>query len=85
MSAAADTAVWEFPIDWSKVREFAHAVHDDHWNEEPLAVPPTFLVMLSAEYLERIISRCSSPPAFRRTFFDLLRSRISLSRSLGAE
>ena len=40
MSAAADTAVWEFPIDWSKVREFAHAVHDDHWNEEPLAVPP---------------------------------------------
>jgi hypothetical protein len=55
MAASGDNQVWEFPIDWSKVREFAHAVHDDHWNEEPLAVPPTFLVTLSAEYLERLI------------------------------
>ena len=55
MSATTDIQVWEFPLDWSKVREFANAVHDDHWNEEPLAVPPTLLVMLSAEHLERLI------------------------------
>lgn len=44
---------WEFPVERTKVREFARAVHDDHV-ESPLA-PPTFPISLSAEFVERLI------------------------------
>lgn len=33
---------WRFPIDWTKVWEFALAVHDDHAEADPLPVPPLF-------------------------------------------
>lgn len=33
---------WRCPVEWSKVREFALAVHDDHAVGDPLPVPPTF-------------------------------------------
>ena len=33
---------WRFPVEWSKVREFARAVHDRHGEGEYLPVPPTF-------------------------------------------
>lgn len=33
---------WRCPVEWSKVREFALAVHDDHSGRDPLPVPPTF-------------------------------------------
>ncbi len=33
---------WRFPVEWSKVWEFARAVHDDRAMDEPLPVPPTF-------------------------------------------
>lgn len=42
---------WEFVIEAGKVREFARAVHDDHAG----AVPPTFPVLASAEFVERLI------------------------------
>ena len=33
---------WRFPVEWTKVREFARAVHDDHAEAEEIPVPPTF-------------------------------------------
>ena len=33
---------WRFPIEWSKVWEFAKAVRDDHAELQPLPVPPLF-------------------------------------------
>jgi hypothetical protein len=44
---------WEFPVEWSKVREFARAVHDDHVDSD--LAPPTFPISLSAEFVERLI------------------------------
>jgi len=46
---------WEFPVDWSKVREFARAVHDEHWNDEPLIPPPTFPAYVTSDYIERLV------------------------------
>jgi len=33
---------WRFPVEWSKVWEFARAVHDPHREGPDLPVPPTF-------------------------------------------
>jgi len=33
---------WRFPVEWSKVWEFARAVADDHVGGEDMPVPPTF-------------------------------------------
>ncbi len=33
---------WRFPVEWSKVWEFARAVHDDQREGPNLPVPPTF-------------------------------------------
>ncbi len=35
-------AEWRFPVEWSKVWEFARAVADDHVGREDMPVPPTF-------------------------------------------
>ena len=55
MSEAAGSRQWEFPVEWSKVREFARAVHDDHLDSEPLVAPPTFPVYMTADYIERLV------------------------------
>jgi hypothetical protein len=52
-----DGSEWVFPVDWSKVREFARAVGDDHWRDDPPVPPPTFPVVLSAEYVERLMTK----------------------------
>jgi hypothetical protein len=52
---AGEHREWEFPVDWSKVREFARAVHDDHWDEDPLVPPPTFPAYVTADYVERLV------------------------------
>ena len=55
MSESTGSRQWEFPVEWSKVREFARAVHDDHLEGEPLAAPPTFPVYMTADYIERLV------------------------------
>src|SRR5256885_11475412 len=47
-------AEWIHPIEWGKVREFARAVHDDHPESE--AAPPTFPVVLNADFIETLVS-----------------------------
>ena len=47
-------AEWVHPVEWGKAREFARAVHDDH--AEADAAPPTFPVVLSADFIERLVT-----------------------------
>ena len=47
-------AEWVHPVEWGKAREFAQAVHDDH--VEAAAPPPTFPVVLSADFIERLVT-----------------------------
>ena len=46
-------AEWVHPVEWGKVREFARAVHDPR--ADPSPPPPTFPVVLSAEFIERFL------------------------------
>jgi hypothetical protein len=46
---------WEFRVEAGKVREFARAVHDVHANESDIA-PPTFPVVISADFVERLVT-----------------------------
>lgn len=55
---------WEFQVEAGKVREFARAVHDEHANDSDVA-PPTFPVVISAAFVERLVT----------TILDLDRSR----------
>jgi len=48
-------AEWSFPVEWAKAREFARAVHDDHAEAEPFVPPPTFPVVLTAEFIEHLV------------------------------
>ncbi len=47
-------AEWVHPVEWGKAREFAQAVHDDH--VEAGSPPPTFPVVLSADFIERLVT-----------------------------
>lgn len=49
-------AEWLHPIEWGKVREFARAVHDPRAGQEPPLPPPTFPVVLSADFIERFVN-----------------------------
>ncbi|MEQ1955588.1 FAS1-like dehydratase domain-containing protein [Mesorhizobium yinganensis] len=55
---------WEFQVEAGKLREFARAVQDEHANGSPIA-PPTFPVVISADFVERLVT----------TILDLDRSR----------
>ena len=57
MSPDSETilAEWVYPVEWGKVREFARAVHDPRAGREPPVPPPTFPVVLSAEFVERFV------------------------------
>jgi hypothetical protein len=48
-------AQWEFHVEAGKVREFARAVHDAH-AEDSVIAPPTFPMVASAEFTERMIT-----------------------------
>lgn len=48
-------AEWEHPVEWGKVREFARAVKDRHSEANDLVPPPTFPMVLSADFIERFI------------------------------
>jgi len=49
-------AEWVAPVDWMKVRDFARAVHDDHAAAEPLVPPPTFPVVLSSDFVLKLVT-----------------------------
>ncbi len=56
MTAIGDTlAEWEFTVEAGKVREFARAVHDQHVQASDIA-PPTFPVVASADFVERLVT-----------------------------
>jgi hypothetical protein len=46
-------AEWVHPVEWGKVREFARAIHDPR--PDPRTPPPTFPVVLTAEFIERFV------------------------------
>lgn len=46
---------WDFTVEAGKVREFALAIHDPHWKDCDVA-PPTFPVVASAEFVERLVT-----------------------------
>lgn len=46
---------WEFVVEAGKVREFARAVKDIHFRDTDLA-PPTFPVVASADFVERLVT-----------------------------
>jgi hypothetical protein len=47
-------AEWVHPVEWGKAREFARAVHDDHAEAE--TAPPTFPVVMSADFIEKLVT-----------------------------
>jgi hypothetical protein len=47
---------WDFVVEAGKVREFARAVHDVHSENSGIA-PPTFPVVASADFVERLVTR----------------------------
>ena len=49
-------AEWTATVEAGKVREFARAVRDDHWEAKAPSPPPTFPVVLSAEFVERLVT-----------------------------
>lgn len=56
MIAVGDTlATWEFEVEAGKVREFARAVQDTSGGDTPRIAPPTFPVVASADFVERLV------------------------------
>ncbi|MDH6235014.1 hypothetical protein M2281_005636 [Mesorhizobium soli] len=46
---------WDFTVEAGKLREFARAVRDVHWLDSDIA-PPTFPVVASADFVERLVT-----------------------------
>jgi hypothetical protein len=49
-------AEWLATVEPGKVREFARAVKDDHSEAEPAIPTPTFPVVLSADFVEHLLT-----------------------------
>lgn len=49
-------AEWTVPVDWMKVRDFARAVHDDHSEAADVIPTPTFPIVLSSDFIERLVT-----------------------------
>ena len=49
-------AEWTATVEAGKVREFARAVKEDDADAQAPAPPPTFPVVLSAEFVERLVT-----------------------------
>lgn len=47
---------WEFQVEAGKLREFARAVQDVHADESSIA-PPTFPVVISSDFVERLVTK----------------------------
>ena len=47
---------WVATVEEGKVREFARAVKDDHWAAALAIPPPTFPVVICAEFVERLVT-----------------------------
>jgi len=47
---------WVCQVEHGAVRAFARAIGDDHWQADGLVPPPTFPVVLSADYVERLVT-----------------------------
>jgi hypothetical protein len=47
---------WTVPVDWMKVRDFARAVHDDHSVGADIVPTPTFPIVLSSDFVERLVT-----------------------------
>ncbi|MBL8583727.1 MAG: MaoC family dehydratase N-terminal domain-containing protein [Rhizobiaceae bacterium] len=56
---------WDFLVEEGKVREFARAVRDPSWQDSVPVPPPTFPVVASAAFVERLVTQ----------YLDLDRSR----------
>ena len=50
-------AEWTVPVDWMKVRDFARAVHDDHSEGADIVPTPTFPIVLSSDFIERLVTK----------------------------
>jgi hypothetical protein len=48
-------ASWTFAVEAGKIREFARAVRDPH-AETSLVAPPTFPVVASSDFVERLVA-----------------------------
>lgn len=48
---------WEFLVEEGKVREFARAVRDPRWQDAGLTPPPTFPIVISAGFIERLVTQ----------------------------
>jgi hypothetical protein len=48
---------WDFLVEEGKVREFARAVRDPGWRDPVPVPPPTFPVVVSAAFVERLITQ----------------------------
>lgn len=46
---------WNYHVESGKIREFGRAVQDSHWNDSDVA-PPTFPVVASSEFVERLVT-----------------------------
>ena len=49
-------AEWDFTVEAGKIREFARAVRDTSGGPDPQVAPPTFFVVASAEFVERLVT-----------------------------
>jgi hypothetical protein len=48
---------WDFVVEAGKVREFARAVRDPTWQDAVPVPPPTFPIVISADFIERLVTR----------------------------
>jgi acyl dehydratase len=47
---------WDFTVEAGKLREFARAVKDESWRDDDAVAPPTFTVVCSAQFVERLVT-----------------------------
>jgi hypothetical protein len=53
--SGSDGCEWEFPVEWSKARDFARAVHDGAWDDRNPVPSPTFPAYITSDFVERLV------------------------------
>ena len=48
---------WDYRVEEGKVREFARAVRDPGWQDKVPTPPPTFPIVISSDFIERLVTR----------------------------
>ena len=57
MPAVGDIlGTWEYLVEAGKLREFARAVGDTSWRDGSPTAPPTFTVVCSADFIEKLVT-----------------------------